>query len=371
MTAVASTCSPVHHQISMSLLNPTMIKLLRGPSLWLAGFGVFASAIFALSDGFVVWPPSNYLLAWSILLSLWTISSCAILFNDICVYLIDRFGKPSLLFIYQWSLDDVLRLFLDPQQLWTNIVGFVTITASLYTLPTTPEERARVFQGMGVLPSHLDRKTATEVLETPGGWTKLLPLVCQSSACNESDDDDDNDNNDGDNDSSTTPELNDLSPYSISPIYREMKEEKSTKSEPIQVQPSPRTLLEPEQLHQIIGSIVLENIQKRWSIPPSLVETPTHTMAAAAVSALLLALQLRFSSTARSYCRTLLHLLLTTATGTALGASILGTVSSGPYAQVVRHLVKRHKVVWKGGLLSLVLGLLLLRRHQPNRRRIG
>jgi len=53
--------------------------------------------------------------------------------------------------LYLTSLDDDLRILFDFQQLITQLVGFATLSVSLYAIPTTVEQRAKMFQSVRLL----------------------------------------------------------------------------------------------------------------------------------------------------------------------------------------------------------------------------
>ena len=356
----------------------------RGPCVWVCGCTLLV-VTYCFAEGCMpqhLLPSFQSWMGWTAVLLIWTISCSLLLLFDAYHTIVKHFLGPAFEHLQRWSLDDVLRLCLDPQQFATHVIGFTTISASLYTIPTTPEQRTRVYQAMGVLPND---DHALDILAAPGGWMRLFrtaPLL--------------NDTSSGVDDGSTTQETEQepYCPYSISPIYRVQPSEQTNKNDTastVKIEPAPSAFLnsraEPQQLHEILGSILLQHAQHRlgWDNTTDTVLSPTTLRATAIAATLVLGAQLRYSATARSYCKTILHLLVTASSGSALCAAMIGlrmaTTTHRPTVapwsslsllqQVVRTPISTlmkgpNRMAWKGGLLVVVLMLLRkLRRRSP------
>jgi len=122
--------------------------ILRGPLLWSAGASamIFASVLCCCDS------PAVLAALWVLGGSSWTLCCAWLFWNDLYRHVLrPTVLDPALEAASQWSLDDVLQFLCDPHQLAAWITGAFLLPVTLYSLPTTPEQRAQVLRSAGVL----------------------------------------------------------------------------------------------------------------------------------------------------------------------------------------------------------------------------
>jgi hypothetical protein len=329
--------------------------LLRAPILWCAGVlaMILASAIFIPSSTTATATTHISVLValWVVSLSVWTGFTACVFWLDVFRYALQpAVLTPALTAAMQWSLDDMLQFVFNPQ--WVaSIVGAFLLPTTLYTLPTTPEQRAQVLCAAGLLPptrslnvtddsadEHPNNHSPNSVFTEPGSWRYLLPMTMQRLLVIESENSDNGppSEEDAGADEATDDEDDSHGPYSISPVWKEHHETshdtiiKSNQPEPVSNQPSSVPAvdqgLEP---HEIIYNIVTDLLRSKIKHGWSAMVSPQRMGVVAATAVAVLTLQLRHSATARGLVKHLVHGSVTAGAGTALVASLTAVLA--PY----------------------------------------
>ena len=342
------------------------INVFRGPALW-------TFSICSLFSAYLIWAraavdpvlPISCLAAAIVFFFGVTAFSISLFWHDFWIFILQPvILKPAIEAASKYSLDDLLRFLCDPGQLLATLSGAIMFPITLYTLPTTTQQRAEALQTSGLIPNDR-RDDAVSILTAPGGWKELLSTPVRRflrQAVN--DEDQNNTDSDGDvsdeNSVSTAPDdrTTNHCQYSISPVYRTTvtsespppppsslppPQEKTVaqtrrKVEPVVVESLPRRRLQRQyqEPYEVLGSIVADLVQAKASSFCQSLHDQQATLAPTAVAAAaLLAIQLLHSRTARSNVRSLLHLVVTAGAGTALTGSLLALLA--PYYFTQHH----------------------------------
>jgi hypothetical protein len=326
--------------------SPSRRRIMRGPALWVVGLTALGCIAVTLS-GLAAPGAAPLLVAAFVLCSCaWTCACIAILWNDIYkTVLLPRLqtvvGAAS-----QWSLDDAFRILWDPTQLAAGLTTCILLPTALYTLPTTPEQRARVLDAAGLL-SPVDNREATAetVLTSKGGWRHLLPTKLQEFLCQVektvvndaaasrqhmlavgsnhrldqramSDDESTDDESEPSSTSQSKP--------------KDPSEPTSSDSTPSQ-QESVRADDElPDLVLKIIREMIGRQLDKFCDTLQQHKNAPVFT---AAIATAILTIQMRQSSKARAMCYSILHLATMTTAGSAVLSSVVALAAPYLYRQ--------------------------------------
>lgn len=346
-------------------------RLWRGPILWF--FGVSAMLLASLcatttttatSSSIEAISPALLAALWIIGLGSWTVLCTCLLGNDVWRCIVQpALLQPAVAAASQWSLDDVLQFACDPSRLASCVAGCFLLPATLYALPTTPQQRAQVLRAAGVLPNNNndddddDAAAATALLTEPGSWKYLLPAPLQkcclhsyavsaATPCAEEDMGDAETTDDEGDDVSSQEQDQESCPYSISPVWKTNKTddndnketaatataERSAKSTTTQRSASATSQRQPLEPHELIQKIVTDWLRaqlREKQAAAGLLVSPQQWVAVAVTAATVLALQLRHSPMARALLKHSVHASVTAGAGTALVASLAAVVA--PY----------------------------------------
>lgn len=357
--------------------------LLRGPLLWSLGIAVYAGVALAAISwappilptgaalGFYSTTTIRYVSILGSVASLWfwTLHCWTVFWSDAYHMVVQRPALQTIVRLAsEWSLDEALAFVFDPNQLLASLASCVVVPVALYSLPSSPEQRARVLAEAGLLlPNNINNQATriktddiatprgNEVLVQPGGWKALLPepwqqvlqtiqaasLVnndeaqtinstrrlcsCDSTQqasspnspmtdCSSSDDDDNSSSihpAEGENVAKPESFLRRSKP-SVAPSTAEPTMEDTNTNESLDI------------LVSIVRQMMLQNCD--WMCD-CLIQNQTPAAIAAASSILALTLQLRNSSQARSVLRGTAHLAWSTVSGSLLCGSMAALVT--------------------------------------------
>jgi hypothetical protein len=164
-----------------------LLVLFRGPVLWLLGISLlvgFCISTWKYMPHTALVPLILVIIIGSIIV--WTVV-CGVYFTmDIYTTILRPIVlQPAIVSATKYSLDDILTVLCDPTQFATFISALFVLPVTLYTLPTTTQQRAQVLSAAGVIPtllyseSNVDNAMNTEnsikILTQPGGWVYLFP----------------------------------------------------------------------------------------------------------------------------------------------------------------------------------------------------
>jgi hypothetical protein len=319
-------------------------RIIRGPALWVVGLTALGCSTVTLS-GLASPGAAAFLVAACILCSCaWTCACIAILWNDVYKTLLLPRLQTAVGSASQWSLDDALRILWDPTQLAAGLTTCILLPTTLYTLPTTPEQRTRVLEAAGLLSpvDNLETSAAT-VLTSKGGWRHLLPTQVQEFLCRVEKIDDHHstgsrkpmlsgesnhrlDQRAMSDDEST----DDDSEPPLTSHSKPMDESTSSDSTPSQ-QKSARA---DDELPDLVLKIVREMIARQMDqFCDTLQRHKNISMLTAAVATAILTIQMRKSSRARAMCYSVLHLATMTTAGTVALSSVVALAAPYLYRQ--------------------------------------
>jgi hypothetical protein len=342
-------------------------RFLRGPMVWSVGVSfVLVLHATVLSQHL----EDNAAFATGcVLFATVSLYSCTLFWTDLVKYFVETMLRPAVVAVSDRSLDDVLRVLCDPGQLAACLSAVIAVPVTLYALPTTPEQRVQVLRSAGLLPrGDEDDDDATAVLTRAGGWKLLLPEKMQqllrtilqeehepvllpspreaetdpgSSASSEGSNEDEQEDY--------------YPPYSISPVYRTTSHTPPTfhdQEEEEQEQQKDEEDAPGLELSDLISKIV-------WNLAKTKLESLTATLSEhqtpAAVTALaattLLVAQLRYSSTARTAVKALLHLMVTAGGSTALAGSLAALLA--PHLNKKTNYATSNQT-WSASMLSMM-----------------
>ena len=131
-----------------------------------------------------------------LLVAIWTFS-CAVVFMKDCyvVIIFPYVVQPIIVRASKYSMDEVFTIVCDPTQLASYISALFVVPVTLYTLPTTPQQRAQILLST-FLPVKNSRSinnnkndddddddddddTTQKIFTEAGGWKYLLPKSIQ------------------------------------------------------------------------------------------------------------------------------------------------------------------------------------------------
>jgi hypothetical protein len=321
-------------------------KIIRGPALWVVGLTALGCLTVTLS-GISAPGSAPFLVAACILCSCaWTCACVAILWIDFYKTVLVPMLQTVVGAASQWSLDDALRVLWDPTQLAAGLTTCILLPTTLYTLPTTPEQRIRVLEAAGLLiPVDNRETTAATILTSKGGWRHLLPTRLQEFLCRVE--------KIGNHDStgSCKPLLSVERNHRMD--QRAMSDDESTddESEPQSTsQSKPKDPSEPnssdstpsqqesvrsdDELPDLVLKIVREMIARQLDqFCDTLQRHKNIPMCTAALATTILTIQMQKSSRARAMCYSILHLSTMSAAGTVALSSIVALAAPYLYQQ--------------------------------------
>ena len=118
--------------------------------------------------------------------TIWTWSCGVIFVKDVYAVLVYPYVvRPAIAGASQYSLDQVLSILCDPTQLAAYISAIIVVPVTLYTLPTTPQQRAQIllstFRPSPNNPNDDggDDDTNQKIFTEAGAWKYLLPKSIQ------------------------------------------------------------------------------------------------------------------------------------------------------------------------------------------------
>jgi hypothetical protein len=171
-----------------SIVAMTLFALLRGPILWICGVSLLSGVCISLWEHIPhgAFIPLVLFFVLGITM-LWTLICCSLFGKDVYSRIVQPLVlKPVLLNATQYSLDEIFRTICDPTQLATVLSACWMVPVTLYTVPTTEQQRAQVLSAAGVLPpvSIADgtNQEVCQIFTQPGGWVSLLPEWFQKVA---------------------------------------------------------------------------------------------------------------------------------------------------------------------------------------------
>lgn len=276
---------------------------------------------------------------------LWSLYCAKLLARDLMETIRTTVLLPVLDAALKYSLDDILCFLFDPRNLVSYITGMWLCPVLLYSLPTTPEQRAQVLHSTGVLPH-----PSASHLTVPGGWKKLLPELFQNwihdessspTTSNEENQDDQQDISSDDDEEDDTSEES-LPRCNTSQNYRQTKErteQNHNHREPHEILIEIVTHLLQEKV-----SVVMESIQEKKA-------AISYTMI---ISSLILGFQLTNSVTARRNLHSIAHLLVSMISTAGISASTIALLLPQLYQRRIQF-DQRIQRVW--GMFSNTIDL--------------
>jgi hypothetical protein len=369
------------------------LLLFRGPTLWLFGISNIISCFILLWDYLSSLHAAFLPIHFSILfisVVAWTTICTSIFVSDAYLGIIyPIIVQPVIIEATKYSIDDLCAIICDPSRLATYISALFVLPITLYTLPTTPQQRASILTSIGIL-SHLKNENRSPDKETKtfteaGGWKYLLPQkiqilidkCCQNvvsnpndndinkqnrgqtvivdgiwyhdivTASTDDDDDDDNNNdddyddtsnsevdNDGTNSDSTTRRSNsrlhrESSPRKHCP-FKENSKRHSNQSRRTESSESEPTNQSDDIVFDVAMKVFIDLIQNKLNGVSRRIQNHKSTIAMTAITTMtILVTQLRYSRTARSILNNIMHICITTTSSITLLTTFLAFIT--PY----------------------------------------
>lgn len=183
---------PCHQSTRPRNKNKSVLWLLRGPIIWLCGTSILLSCSIVLWDYLSSLRTSVvplFVVTLFMLVAIWTFSCGVIVLKDCCDVLIYPYMiKPAIAGASKYSIDEVLTILCDPTQLAAYLSAVFVVPVTLYTLPTTPAQRAQILLST-LFPSATSLNITIEdnsnssdtkrIFTEAGGWKYLLPKSLQ------------------------------------------------------------------------------------------------------------------------------------------------------------------------------------------------
>jgi hypothetical protein len=352
--------------------------VLRGPLLWLFGISALTSISIVTWDYLATLHAAIIPLvfvAFFILVTIWTISCGAIFTHDLYNLLVyPTIVQPAIKTASKYSIDDLFTILCDPTQLASYLSAIFIVPITLYSLPITSTQRAKVLSALIPHDTFNDNNDSTgnkRIFTEAGGWKYLLPrsmqrLVDKSNVNNIEDnllfehvriddaltidgilyhdihctstDDEDSNENDSNEGKDIERKVSANQPTRLYSQKRNTFTEDSHRvpfrNNEAKISPTPTDaqgeIHQDEDVSQMFANIFIDLMENKLQSTCQRLKKHRSTMALTSiVTFTILLLQLRRSHTARSIVKTLAHILLTTTCSSTFLVSILACLA--PY----------------------------------------